>query len=78
MSAPKQEVVVVAGVGPGLGAALARKFANEGTAVALLARSVDYLNVLGEELRQLGTRAFPCPMVLTDADVVSNAFVRVH
>lgn len=78
MSASKQEVAVVAGVGPGLGAALARKFASEGSAVALLARSVDFLNALADELRRSGARAYPCPTDLTDADAVSEAFVRVR
>lgn len=42
MSASIQEVAVIAGVGPGLGASLARKFAREGCAIALLARSADF------------------------------------
>ncbi len=78
MSAPKQEIAVIAGVGPGLGAALVRKFACEGSAVALLARSADFLNGLADELRRSGARALPCPTDLTDDVAVSKAFARVR
>lgn len=78
MSAPKQEIAVIAGVGPGLGAALARKFAREGCAVGLLARSGYYLRVLAEELRGVGVRALPLSTDLTDAEAVTNAFVQVR
>lgn len=43
---------VVAGVGPGLGASLARKFDTEGYAVGLFARSPDYIGELAEELSE--------------------------
>ena len=42
--------VVIAGVGPGLGIALARKFAHHGCTVGLLARSQNYLNQCVDEL----------------------------
>ena len=48
------EVSVVAGVGPGLGASLARKFAREGCRVAVLARSSDFVESLQKEIRQQG------------------------
>jgi NAD(P)-dependent dehydrogenase (short-subunit alcohol dehydrogenase family) len=37
------EVAVIAGVGPGLGGSLARRFAKEGCRVALLARSPGFI-----------------------------------
>ena len=37
-----QPVCAVVGVGPGNGAAFARRFADEGYAVALLSRSTDF------------------------------------
>ena len=43
-------VCAVVGVGPGNGAAIARKFAAQGYAVALCARSLDKLEVLAAEL----------------------------
>lgn len=78
MSKSTQEIVVIAGVGPGLGAALARKFACEGCAVALLARSADFLNDLANELRQSGARALAVPTDLTDAEAVAKAFALVR
>jgi NADP-dependent 3-hydroxy acid dehydrogenase YdfG len=46
-------VAVVTGVGPGLGASLARRFARA-YPVALLARKADYLKALAREIRQTG------------------------
>ncbi len=51
-------VCAVVGVGPGNGAALARRFAAEGYAVALLARSTDVTAPLAAELA--GSRAYAC------------------
>jgi NAD(P)-dependent dehydrogenase (short-subunit alcohol dehydrogenase family) len=51
-------VCVVVGVGPGNGAALARRFHAEGYAVALLARSTELSTALEKELA--GARAFAC------------------
>jgi short-subunit dehydrogenase len=51
-------VVVVTGVGPGTGAAIARRFSRGGYAVAMLARSRDRLIALEREIE--GARAYPC------------------
>lgn len=53
---PHAPVAVVVGVGPGLGAALARRFAT-GYAVALLARKEEYLTHLVQEIESSGGRA---------------------
>lgn len=45
---PKQPVCVVIGVGPGNGAAFARRFGLSGYQVALLARQTDYTNALAK------------------------------
>jgi len=45
---------VIAGVGPGLGESLARKFATEGCRVALLARSEEYIEELADDLPEPG------------------------
>jgi NAD(P)-dependent dehydrogenase (short-subunit alcohol dehydrogenase family) len=42
---------VVAGVGPGLGSSVARRFAAAGDDVALFARSGDYLSTIADEIR---------------------------
>jgi NAD(P)-dependent dehydrogenase (short-subunit alcohol dehydrogenase family) len=51
-------VAVVTGVGPGTGAAIARRFARGGYAVAMLARNRERLVALKTELTN--TRAYPC------------------
>src|SRR5215468_1203210 len=51
-------VVVVTGVGPGTGAAIARRFSRGGYAVAMLARNRDRLTALEREIER--ARAYPC------------------
>lgn len=69
------QVAVIAGVGPGLGESIARKFAGEGLEVALLARTESYIQTLAEDLP---TRAAAVPTDLADADDVDAAFVAVQ
>ena len=57
MADTRKDVALVVGVGPGLGAALARRFAAEKMVVALGARRVDKLKDLA---RQTGGRAYAC------------------
>ncbi|MGH8199335.1 MAG: SDR family NAD(P)-dependent oxidoreductase [Steroidobacteraceae bacterium] len=72
--APKKEVAVVAGVGPGNGAALARRFAAAGYAVALLARTRESLTALASEIE--GSRGFECD--LASPESVARAFAAVR
>lgn len=53
---------VIAGVGPGLGAALAQRFADGGLSVAAAARDVDRLGGVVDELTRRGddVRAYAC------------------
>jgi NAD(P)-dependent dehydrogenase (short-subunit alcohol dehydrogenase family) len=51
-------VAVVTGVGPGTGAAIARRFSRGGYAVAMLARSRDRLSALEKELAN--AKGYPC------------------
>jgi NAD(P)-dependent dehydrogenase (short-subunit alcohol dehydrogenase family) len=64
---------VVVGVGPGNGAALARRFHQDGYAVALLARSPEFTAGLAAELS--GSRAYACDV--TDEASVTQAFAAV-
>jgi len=66
-------VCVVAGVGPGNGAAIARYFAAHGCAVALLARSTQFADALAAELD--GAAAYACDV--TKAADVAATFARV-
>jgi NAD(P)-dependent dehydrogenase (short-subunit alcohol dehydrogenase family) len=53
-----KSVAVVTGVGPGTGAAIARRFAQGGYAVAMFARNRDRLTLLEREIS--GARAYQC------------------
>jgi NAD(P)-dependent dehydrogenase (short-subunit alcohol dehydrogenase family) len=78
MKAFSPEVAVVAGVGPGLGASLARRFAREGCRVALLARSSNFVAELTNELRREGTKALAVPTDISQGAQVHAAFRRIR
>jgi len=69
-----ERVCVVTGVGPGTGAALARRFAADGYRVALLARNGSRLEKLAAELP--GAAAFPVDVA--DLDALRTALGRVR
>jgi NAD(P)-dependent dehydrogenase (short-subunit alcohol dehydrogenase family) len=70
----RRPVCIVAGVGPGNGEAFARRFAAEGYAVALLARSASRIETLAAELPH--ARAFSCDVA--DAASVEAAFAAIE
>ncbi|HYI02023.1 SDR family NAD(P)-dependent oxidoreductase [Hyalangium sp.] len=72
------KVAAVFGVGPGLGASVARRFAREGYAVALLARSEASLHEVHTEISRAGGRAGVFPSDAGDAGSVSAAFSRIR
>lgn len=67
-------VCVVVGVGPGNGAACARRFTSEGFKVALLARSLNFTKELAKELK--GARAYACD--ISDISSVENTFGAIR
>ena len=67
-------VAVVAGAGPGNGAALARRFADAGYAVALLARSRATLDALQEAIA--GSRGYACDVGSPQS--VADAFAAIR
>lgn len=69
---------VIAGVGPGLGAALTRKFSGEGCRVAMLARNAKYLKDFARELRAEGREVMGFPTDLARPDQVLRAFKEVR
>ncbi|HVA78744.1 MAG TPA: SDR family NAD(P)-dependent oxidoreductase [Candidatus Binataceae bacterium] len=73
----KGPVAVVTGVGPGLGAALARRFA-QGYAVAINARSADYLRTLKTEIRSSGATVLEAPADIGDRAQVEAAFKLIR
>jgi NAD(P)-dependent dehydrogenase (short-subunit alcohol dehydrogenase family) len=68
---------VIAGVGPGLGASIARKFVAEGCAVALFARSSEFIDDLADELNEEG-EALAVQTDITDAEQVAAGFEEVR
>jgi NAD(P)-dependent dehydrogenase (short-subunit alcohol dehydrogenase family) len=69
-----KKVAVVAGVGPGIGAALVRRFAKAGYAVAMLARNRETLGGLERDID--GARGYPCDV--GSADSVKHAFAAIR
>jgi NAD(P)-dependent dehydrogenase (short-subunit alcohol dehydrogenase family) len=72
------KVAAVLGVGPGLGAAIARRFVGEGFAVGLMARREEGLAEIRQGIESDGGTALPVPADATDPDSVSAAFERVR
>jgi NAD(P)-dependent dehydrogenase (short-subunit alcohol dehydrogenase family) len=68
-----RKVAVVAGVGPGNGSALAKRFADAGHAIAMLARTRDSLDPLEKDIA--GARGFECDV--GSAESVTRAFSRI-
>jgi NAD(P)-dependent dehydrogenase (short-subunit alcohol dehydrogenase family) len=69
-----KKVCAVVGVGPGNGAALARRFSKEGYAVALLARTTETSAGLAAGLPD--ARAYACDV--TDAAAVAQTFAAIQ
>lgn len=72
------KVAAVLGVGPGLGVAVARRFASEGFAVGLMARQEESLAAAREEVEGSGGTALGVAADATDAASVASAFDRVR
>ena len=72
------KVAAVLGVGPGLGAAVSRRFAREGFTVALMARSEGSVASVREEIEGSGGDAFAVTTDATDAGSVASSFERVR
>ena len=74
MTAP---VCLITGVGPGTGSALARRFAEGGYRVAMLARNEERLNALENELPN--ARGYRCDVsVAAQIEAVASAVERDH
>jgi len=73
-----EQVAVVLGAGPGTGAAIARRFAREGFAVVLMARSEGPLHAIREDIGARGGAALVVPADAVDPASVAVAFARVR
>ena len=72
-----EKVAVVTGASRGIGAAVARAFAQAGAAVTLAARDIVALDRLAGELREHGAEALAVPTDVTDAEAVARMVDRV-
>ena len=72
------KVAAVLGVGPGLGTAIARRFAREGYAVALMARREESVADVRREIENAGGTALSVSTDATDPASVEAAFERVR
>lgn len=69
-------MIVVVGAGRGIGAAVARRFGQAGYDVALIARSVETLDEVGQELQSEGITAGWTAVDATDAVALTEAVER--
>ncbi len=69
---------VIAGVGPGLGESIARRFAAEGCRVGLFARSESYLDDLAADLDDTAGAGLAVPTDLGEPDEVAAGFAAVR
>src|SRR6478609_11868194 len=69
-------VIVIVGAGPGLGAAIARRFGQAGYDVALIARTEATLTEIGESLQAEDITAGWTPVDITDDAALRAALAR--
>ncbi|HEX4683052.1 MAG TPA: SDR family oxidoreductase [Gemmatimonadaceae bacterium] len=72
------EVIVVTGASAGLGRAIVRRFAHDGSAIGLIARGRERLESARAEVESLGGRAMVLPLDVADADAVEQAAETVE
>jgi NAD(P)-dependent dehydrogenase (short-subunit alcohol dehydrogenase family) len=72
-TAPDLGTVLVVGVGTGLGAALARRFAAAGHPVAIGARGEDAISQIAAGIQESGGRVVAIPYDATDPEQVASA-----
>ncbi|MBF6210300.1 SDR family oxidoreductase [Nocardia puris] len=68
----QDKVVVVSGVGPGLGRAIAVQSAKAGADVVLASRTESRLTEVAKEIAELGRRAVVVPTDINDEDAVGH------
>lgn len=67
------KVAFITGASGGIGGAVARLFAKEGANVGLAARSVDKLEALAKEVREIGRKAVVCKCdVMKDQEILDS------
>ncbi len=72
------EVVVITGASAGVGRAIARRFAEDGASIGLIARNVERLEEAANEVRDAGGRALPLAVDVADASALERAAEAVE
>ncbi|HEY5673418.1 MAG TPA: SDR family NAD(P)-dependent oxidoreductase [Malonomonas sp.] len=73
----RKRVVVITGAGQGIGAAIARRFAEQGASLALVDVNADYLRDLAESLSSTGCEVLPLTANVADKEQVGQLFAQV-
>jgi|LSQX01.1.fsa_nt_gb gluconate 5-dehydrogenase len=71
-------VAVITGASSGLGAQMAKAFARQGADVVIMARRLERLEKLAEEIREMGVRCLPVRCDVTDTEAVKKAAETVE
>lgn len=66
-------VVVVSGASSGLGTQMAKGFAGQGADLVIMARRIERLEALAEEIRAMGVKCLPIQCDVTKPEVVNEA-----
>lgn len=69
----KGRVVVVSGASSGLGVQMAKGFASQGADLVIMARRVEKLEKVAEEIRSLGVKCLPVQCDVTDTEAINKA-----
>jgi NAD(P)-dependent dehydrogenase (short-subunit alcohol dehydrogenase family) len=75
---PMSKVAIVIGAGPGLGAAVARRFAREGFSVGVVARSRGTVEPIAQQIAAAGGRAHAFAADATSTAAVAALFTGVR
>src|SRR3954452_10483107 len=76
--AGRPEVVVITGAAAGVGRAAVQRFAKEGAAIGLLARSRESLENAKREVEAAGGKAVICVTDVADPDQIEDAAATVE
>lgn len=71
------KVALVTGAGQGIGEAIAKRLAKDGFSVVLVARHMDKLQEVADEIKKNGGEAFPEPLMFPSVKKSSQQFKRL-